>query len=65
MKQESIPVGCMLPICADSTCFDGRRMSALVRGVCCDIGQNDTFSKIELIPSSDLSSRDPIVLPAV
>ena len=25
----------------------------------CDMGQNDTIDKIELFPSSDLSTRDP------
>ena len=32
MKQEIIPVGCVLPICAESTCFNSHQMSALVGG---------------------------------
>ena len=28
-RQESIPVGCILNVCVDYTCFNGHQMSAL------------------------------------
>ena len=31
-KQESIPIRCVLPTCADHTCFNSHQMSALVEG---------------------------------
>ena len=35
-----------------------KNFTTMIDYVCCDIGQNDTIDKIELIHFSDLSSRD-------
>ena len=50
---------CWLTFSEESTV--GGKTSHLVKALCCDMGQNDTIGKIELIPFSVLSETRLIV----
>ena len=47
MKQESIPVGCVLPTCTNCTCFNSHQMSALV------VGEDAGMNKFEQVSGDD------------
>ena len=52
LKQESIRVGCVPPVCADRTCFNSHQMSAPVDG-----GESSTeLNKFEQVSGVDQMS---------